>query len=85
MECRRVIRRVGPDAWRGFCQGTEVTLTFDESAYMGSSAFLLASVLQRFFALYASVNSFSQLVIRSTQREGEWKRWAPVAGEQPVL
>jgi type VI secretion system protein ImpG len=85
MECRRVVRRVGQDAWRGFCQGTEVTLTFDENAYVGSGAFLLASVLERFFALYASVNSFSQLVIRSSQREGEWKRWAPAAGEQPVL
>jgi type VI secretion system protein ImpG len=85
MECRRVVRRVGADSWRGFCQGTEVTLTFDESAYAGSGAFLLASVLQRFFALYASVNSFSQLVIRSMQREGEWRRWAPMAGEQPVL
>jgi type VI secretion system protein ImpG len=85
MECRRVVRRIGPDSWRGFCQGTEVTLTFDENAYMGSGAFLLASVLQRFFALYASVNSFAQLVIRSTQREGEWKRWPPLAGEQPVL
>jgi type VI secretion system protein ImpG len=85
MECRRVVRRVGADAWRGFCQGTEVTLTFDEHAYMGSGAFLLASVLQRFFALYASVNSFSQLVIRSLQREGEWKRWPPMAGEQAVL
>ncbi len=85
MECRRVVRRVGSDAWRGFCQGAEVTLTFDESAYMGSGAFLLASVLQRFFALYASVNSFSQLVIKSLQREGEWKRWPPMAGEQAVL
>jgi type VI secretion system protein ImpG len=85
MECRRVVRRVGSDAWRGFCQGTEVTLTFDENSYMGSGAFLLASVLQRFFSLYASVNSFSQLVIKSSQREGEWKRWPPLAGEQAVL
>jgi len=85
MECRRVVRRVGRDAWRGFCQGTEVTLTFDENAYVGSGAFLLASVLERFFALYASVNSFSQLVIKSSQREGEWRRWAPAAGEQAVL
>jgi type VI secretion system protein ImpG len=85
MDCRRVVRRVGADSWRGFCQGTEVTLTFDENAYMGSGAFLMASVLQRFFALYTSVNSFAQLVIRSTQREGEWKRWPPIAGEQPVL
>ncbi len=80
-----MVRRAGPDAWRGFCQGTEVCLTFDENAYAGSGAFLLASVLQRFFALYVSVNSFSQLVIRSLQREGEWKRWKPMAGEQPVL
>src|SRR5947207_9591987 len=43
MECRRVVRRVGSDAWRGFCQGTEVTLTFDEHAYAGCGAFLLAS------------------------------------------
>ena len=85
MECRRVVRRVGKDAWRGFCQGTEVTLTFDENAYVGSGAFLLASVLERFFALYASVNSFSQLVIKSSQREGEWRRWAPASGEQAVL
>jgi len=85
MECRRVVRRIGPDSWRGFCQGTEVTLTFDESAYMGTGAFLLASVLQRFFSLYTSVNSFAQLVVKSLQREGEWKRWPPVAGEQPVL
>jgi len=85
MECRRVVRRIGHDSWRGFCQGTEVTLTFDENAYVGSGAFLLASVLQRFFSLYTSVNSFAQLVAKSLQREGEWKRWPPVAGDQPVL
>lgn len=85
MECRRMVRRIGPDAWRGFCQGTEVTLTFDESAYPDNSAFLLASVLEKFFALYVSINSFSELVIRSKQREGEWKRWKPMAGEQAVL
>jgi type VI secretion system protein ImpG len=85
MECRPVVRRVGADAWRGFCRGTEVTLTFDEEAYAGTSAFLLASVLNQFFALYASVNSFTQLVVRSQQREGTWKQWPPQAGEQIVL
>ncbi len=85
MECRRVVRRVGTDAWRGFCRGTEVTLTFDEDAYAGTSAFLLATVLDRFLGLYASVNSFTQTVARSRQREGIWKRWEPRAGEQVVL
>jgi len=85
MSCRRVVRRMGSEAWRGFCRGIEVTLQFDERMYVGSNAFLLAAVLNRFFSLYASVNSFTQLVIKSEQREGVWKIWQPMAGEQIVL
>lgn len=85
MSLRRTVQRVGSQAWRGFANGTEVTLTFDETAYVGGGAFLLASVLNRFFALYTSVNSFTQTVAKSQQREGVWKRWQPLAGEQTVL
>ncbi|HEV3470597.1 MAG TPA: type VI secretion system baseplate subunit TssF [Pyrinomonadaceae bacterium] len=85
MECRPVVRRVGREAWRGFCRGTEVTLEFDEDMYVGSGAFLLGAVLERFLALYASVNSFTQLRIRSRQREGVWKQWQPTVGEKIVL
>jgi len=85
MSCRRITGRVGKEPWRGFCQGTEVTLTFDERLYVGTGAFLLGSVLNRFLPLYASINSFTQLAIRSQQREGEWKRWPPLAGLQEML
>jgi type VI secretion system protein ImpG len=85
MSTRQVFRLIGSDAWRGFCRGTEITLTFDERLYVGSSAFLLAAVLNRFFPLYASVNSFTQLIIKSQQREGIWKKWQSMAGEQIVL
>ena len=85
MSTKRVLRRIGADPWKGFCQGTEVSLRFDESYYVGSSAFLLGSVLQNFFALYCAVNSFAQLVIYSEQREGEWKRWSPQAGLQALI
>ena len=30
MNCRTVVRRVGTEAWRGFCRGVEVNLKFDE-------------------------------------------------------
>lgn len=82
---RKVVRRMGDAAWKGFCRGTEITLTFDEAQYVGSSALLLASVLNRFFALYASTNSFTQLVVRRLGREEEWKRWLPMAGAGAVL
>jgi type VI secretion system protein ImpG len=85
MQCRRVTRRVGSEPWRGFCQGAEVDLTFDEDLFEGSGAFLMGAVLRHFLALYASVNSFTQLVIRSTRRDGEWKRWPPLAGVQEVI
>jgi type VI secretion system protein ImpG len=86
MSHRQVVRRMGFEAWKGFCRGTEVSLLLDESNFVGSSAFLLASVLNQFFALYASTNSFTQLVIRRAGREEEeWKRWPPMAGGKPVL
>lgn len=85
LSTRHTTRRVGDEAWRGFVRGTEITLTIDESQFAGGSAYLLASVLDRFLALYARVNSFTQLVLQSRQREGVWKRWPARVGERNIL
>lgn len=85
LRCRRVVARVGADAWRGFCRGTEVQVVLDEDCYPDRGGFLLGAVLNRFFALYASLNSFTQTVLRSRKREEEWQRWPPMAGSRPVL
>ncbi len=77
--------RIGKEAWRGFCPGTEVTVTLDETLYAGGGAFLFATVLRQFLGLYASVNAFTQLVLRRVNREEEWMRWPPLAGQQPLL
>ena len=83
MSCKSVVGRIGREAWRGFCRGFEITLEFDEGAYVGGSALMLAAVLNRFFALYTSVNSFTRVVVK--RGEEEWKRWEPMTGRQPVL
>ena len=82
---RRVTRRPTSLGWNGFCRGMEVTLEFDENKYVGSSVYLFASVLEKFFALYASLNSFTQLVARTQQRERPLKQWPPRAGEQILI
>jgi type VI secretion system protein ImpG len=83
---RRVVGRVGPPGVAaGFCQGVEVTVDFDERKYVGTGAYLFASVLDRFLGLYASMNSFTQLVAVVQQREGILKKWPPRAGEHPLL
>lgn len=68
-----------------FCTGIGVDIVFDEQQLAASEAFLFASVLERFFALYSSINSFSQLTAYSQQRKRELKRWPPRAGEQILL
>jgi type VI secretion system protein ImpG len=83
--CRRVVRRVGNDAWRGVCQGIEIKLTLDPALYVGASGLMLGAVLNRFFGLYAGSNSFTELVIERNDMQGEWKRWPALVGEQPLL
>ena len=67
------------------CRGLEVTVTFDPARFSGSGMFLMASVLERFFALYASANSFSQFVARVKGRKGPLRKWPPRAGRRPIL
>jgi type VI secretion system protein ImpG len=79
-----VVRRVHPGGAAAFARGLEVTLECDETAFEGSSVFLLGAVLEEFFARYASINSFSETVLRSSQR-GEIMRWPSRAGRRPSL
>jgi len=82
---RVVTRRLGTEAWRGYCRGVEVTLTVAEEQFAGSSPVLLCAVLSRYFALQAHVNTFTELVLRRASREEDWKRWPPTAGERALL
>jgi type VI secretion system protein ImpG len=82
---RRVVGRPASMSWNGFCRGMEVTIQFDEEKYVGSGVFLFASVLEKFLGLYASLNSFTQLVATTQQREEPLRQWPPRAGEQILL
>ncbi len=86
---RQVVRRSPSTSWNGFCRGMEVALEFDEEQYVGAGVFLFAAVLERFLGLYASLNSFTELTVTTTQRqqrhEKALKKWPPRAGEQILL
>jgi type VI secretion system protein ImpG len=68
-----------------FARGRSVDIEFDEEAFTGGSVYLFASVLERFLAQYASLNSFSRLVARTKQRPEILKAWPPRAGHKPLL
>jgi type VI secretion system protein ImpG len=79
-----ITRRLPVSGPVAFGRGIEVTLTLDESAFEGASAFLLGSVLERFFAKYVSINSFSETVLKSIQRK-EIVRWPARLGRRPLM
>ena len=76
-----VTRRVG----RSFCRGIQTTITFDEDKYVGAGMFLFSAILERFLGQYVSVNSFSQLVVKTLQKKDVVKRWPPRSGDQILM
>jgi type VI secretion system protein ImpG len=76
LRAQTVVRRLPYGGRQSFGSGAEIGVELDELAFQGSSALLFGSVLEHYFARYASINTFTQLVLRSTQR-GELKRWPP--------
>ncbi|MDZ7856493.1 type VI secretion system baseplate subunit TssF [Sphaerotilus sp.] len=84
VEARAVTRRLPFSGPLTFGSGVAVTVEVDELAFQGGSAFLFGSVLERFFARHAAINSFTETTLRSTTR-GELMRWPPRCGVAPLL
>lgn len=85
VSAKPVVRRVGRLSAGGFARGLGISLELDEEKFVGAGAFLFASVLERFFALHAAVNSFTELTARFRGAAGPFATWPPRAGEQPLL
>ena len=78
------VTRIGQAPRQAFVRGTEVELTFDENQYVGSGVYLMACVLDRFFGLYCTANSYTRLSVRSQQREDWLVRFPPRGGTLPL-
>lgn len=66
-------------------RGLKVELELAESGFAAEGEmYLFASILNRFFALYTSLNSFSRLEVRGAEK-GEIYPFAPAAGRQVLL
>jgi type VI secretion system protein ImpG len=66
-------------------RGTRVEIEFDERQFVGGSAYLFATVLDRFLGCYTSINSFCQLAARTNQRKEWLGEWPPKAGYKPLI
>jgi type VI secretion system protein ImpG len=79
------VARVPGSRAGAFCRGLDVTLTFDPRVWQEGGLFLLASVLDRFLALHATVNAFVRSRVVLQGRTGIAAAWPARAGAQVLL
>lgn len=84
MQLSKVTGRLPFDGPICFARGIEIGITLDETAYEGNSAFMLGMVLDQFFAQYVGTNSFSKLVLHSSNRT-EIYQWPIRIGSRSAI
>ncbi|MEP5729433.1 MAG: type VI secretion system baseplate subunit TssF [Sulfitobacter sp.] len=81
---RPIVRRMSDEVLSTAVRGLEITIEFDETFFEGTSVYVLGAVMERFFRKYATMNSFTETVIK-TERRGEIARWRPTSGLGQIL
>ncbi|PZO74677.1 MAG: type VI secretion system baseplate subunit TssF [Mesorhizobium amorphae] len=82
VSAKPAVARVGGG---GMVPGTDVTLTFEPAQIERGTAYLFSSVLDRFFGLYTSINSFSRLTVLMRGQDEPVARFPARLAERPLL
>lgn len=85
LNSRREFAPVVYDDGTSFARGTHISMDFDEEQFVGEGIYLFAAVLERFLGLYVSLNSFTQLEVRTKQRKEVLKEWPPRTGRRVLI
>lgn len=71
-----------------FARGTQINLLFDEENFAGDSVYLFANVLNHFFSMYTSINTFTRMTATTQDRKSRgvesWK-WPAQAGNRNLI
>ena len=82
---KRHFARINSESGISFARGTQVHLELNEEDFSGSGVYLFSEVIDHFLGLYASLNSFSQLIVKTRQRREVLKQWPPRAGQSILM
>ncbi len=85
VSCESSVAKLGAPGRQSFVKGLSITIDLDEDKFEGSSALLFSMVLDHFFGLYATINSFTQLTVTTRQREKVLIKCKPRAGKSVLV
>ena len=80
----RIARRVPGMDRMSIARGHRIRVTLNDAAFDKGRMFLFSAVLERFLAEFASVNSFTEMLV-SSGNEGEFQRWPLRIGRRPTI
>lgn len=80
---KTVTRRAGGQVRLAFQRGQQITLQLATAAFAAGSGYLFTSVISRFLAEFAAVNSFTECEVRTD--EGLTWGWPPCPGQRPTI
>ena len=72
------------DTVGGYARGLEVSIELDEEKFVSIGTYLFAAVIDRFFALAVTMNSYTRLT-HSTRQRGVIRTWQPRAGDKTLM
>ena len=82
---RPALTQVTSEEGVSFVRGRRIEIEFDEEQFAGGGAYLFASLLERFLGLYVSMNSFTILAARTSQRKEPFRAWPPRTGNRVLV
>jgi type VI secretion system protein ImpG len=85
VKARPISAPLAIDGLTTLCRGVEIEVTLDAQLLSGSSSYLYATVLEHFFAVYCSLNSFTRTLVKIKNKEGYLKKCPPRSGEKILL
>jgi len=85
VKSRRHFARLVSEQGVSFARGLRIEIQLDEQQFAGGGAFLFGAVLDRFFGMAASLNSFTQLCITTPQRKEALHEWQPRSGRKILI
>lgn len=71
-----------------FVRGTEIQMMLEDENFAGDSAYLFSSVLNQFFSMYTTLNSFTKLSATTSRRNSRGLKpwtWSAQTGHRPLI
>ncbi|MDE8653699.1 type VI secretion system baseplate subunit TssF [Novosphingobium album (ex Liu et al. 2023)] len=81
---RSIVRRIPGRGQMAVARGSRITLTLDDGSYENGRMFLFGAVVERFLSEFATINSFTETIVR-TPGEGEIAKWPARIGRKHTI